>query len=297
MSLPNLGLAIIGDEVGSSLDEMILFCHDHSLHRMDMRAVEGRHLLSMSLQEVSSIFRRIDSASMRVHTFVSPLLDWPAAGQIRGEGQPDFPFDPSECPREDPLIHAFDIATVLGARKIRVSSHLRYPSYQPKDLFGCYERLSDLAATYSVTVEIENEPICNMSSVGDLADYFSSMKAAVAPNRLSRNLRPLVNIANAWAIGKPPTDEEIVSLADRIDLIHVKDYDTRTNSAAPLGEGDIPWVGELKRILSASANSKKPVQELMATVEAHSLRDGRESVGRSVAALRRIASQIGVEVT
>lgn len=297
MSLPSLGLAVIGDEVGTSVDEMISFCREHSIARLDMRTVDGRHLLSMSLQEASSIIRQIESAGLRVHTFVSPLLDWAAAGQATGGGQPDFPFDPSQCPREDPLVHAFDIATVLGARKMRVSSYLRYPGYQPKDLFGRYERLIDLAFTYSVTVEIENEPIGNMSSVSDLADYFASMKAAVAPNPLPRNLRPLVNIANAWAIGKPPTDEEIVSLADRIDLIHVKDYDTRTNSAAPLGEGDIPWVGELKRILSASANSKKPVQELMATVEAHSLRDGQESVGRSVAALRRIASQIGVKVT
>ena len=37
MSLPRLALAVIGDEIGPSLDEMISFCAEHEVRRLDMR--------------------------------------------------------------------------------------------------------------------------------------------------------------------------------------------------------------------------------------------------------------------
>ncbi len=160
MPLPRLALAVIGDEIGPSLEDMISFCQEHDVRRLDMRTVNGRNLLSMGLEEATAIARTIEKAGLQVPTFVSPLLKWPAAGKTAdGGGKVDFAFDPKDCPAEDPLIHAFDLAVVLGASRIRVFSHLRYPGYKPQDLFGRYERLIDLAGTYSVTVEIENEPV------------------------------------------------------------------------------------------------------------------------------------------
>ena len=83
MSLPRLALAVIGDEIGPSLDEMISFCQEHEVRRLDMRTVGGRNLLSMNLEEASSIARTIEKAGLQVPTFVSPLLKWPAEGTGR----------------------------------------------------------------------------------------------------------------------------------------------------------------------------------------------------------------------
>jgi hypothetical protein len=201
MSLPRLALAVIGDEIGPSLDEMISFCHEHEVRRLDMRTVGGRNLLSMTLDEVSGIARTIEKAGLQVPTFVSPLLKWPADGKGAEGGTVDFAFDPADCPGEDPLVHAFDLAIMMGAGRIRVFSHLHYPGYRPQDLFGRYERLLDLALTYSVTVEVENEPVCNIATVTDLAELFDSMAEAMAPNPLPPTFRPLIDIGNAWAAG------------------------------------------------------------------------------------------------
>ena len=119
MSLPRLALAVIGDEISPSLDEMISFCTEHQVRRLDMRTVDGRNLLGMSLQEGGSIARRIEAAGLSVPTFVSPLLKWPAPGKEGADGKVDFAFDPADCPADDPLVHAFDMATVLGAERIR----------------------------------------------------------------------------------------------------------------------------------------------------------------------------------
>lgn len=297
MSLPRLALAVIGDEIGPSLGEMISFCQEHDVRRLDMRTVGGRNLLSMTLEEASSIARTIEKAGLQVPTFVSPLLKWPAEGKdTEGGGKIDFAFDPADCPGDDPLVHAFDLAIILGAGRIRVFSHLRYPGYRPQDLFGRFERLIDLAATYSVTVELENEPVCNIATVTDLAELFASMAEAVDPNPLPLAFRPLVDIGNAWAAGKPPTDAEIAALAPRTDLIHLKDRDSAASRTVPLGDGDIPWARELQRLLAAASVGPTPTREIVASIETHCPQDGRNATARSVAALRRIASEIGVEV-
>lgn len=296
MSLPRLALAVIGDEIGPSLEDMISFCHEHDVRRLDMRTVDGRNLLGMSLDEAGGIARTIEKAGLSVPTFVSPLLKWPADGKPTEGSKVDFAFDPADCPADDPLVHAFDLAVVLGADRIRVFSHLRYPGYEPKDLFGRYERLIDLAGTYSVSVEIENEPVCNIATVTDLAELFTAMTDAVAPNSLALNLRPLIDIGNAWAIGKPPTDSDIVALAPRVDLIHLKDRDTTANRTVPLGDGDIPWAAELTRLLAETTKTEMPTDEILASIETHCPHDGRNATARSVAALRRIAGEIGVEL-
>ena len=296
MSLPRLALAVIGDEIGPSLDEMISFCHEHEVRRLDMRTVDGRNLLGMSLDEAGAVARKIETAGLIVPTFVSPLLKWAAPNKETEGGKVDFAFDPSDCPADDPLVHAFDMATVLGAERIRVFSHLRYPGYKPADLIGRFERLADLALTYSVAIEIENEPVCNIGSITELAEFFTALTEAVEPNPIPPHLRPLVDIGNAWSIGKPPTDAEIAQLAPLVDLIHLKDRDTSAKRTVPLGDGDIPWAAELTRLLTETAKASHPIKEIQASIETHCPQDGRNATARSVAALRRIAAEIGVEV-
>jgi sugar phosphate isomerase/epimerase len=295
-SLPRLALAVIGDEIGPSLEEMISFCHEHEVTRLDMRTLGGRNLLGMSLDEVAGIARTIEKAGLTVPTLVSPLLKWQAPGRASAGGKIDFAFDPADCPADDPLVHAFDMAVVLGAERIRVFSYLTYEGYRPSDLFGAYERLIDLASTYSMTVEIENEPVCNMATVGDLGAFFADLVAAMAPNPLLPVIRPLVDIGNAWAIDKPPSDADIAAVASRVDQIHLKDRDTKARKTVPLGDGDVPWADELRRLLGEVAKAEHGSKEILACVETHCPADARNATSRSVEAFRRICQEVGVEL-
>jgi sugar phosphate isomerase/epimerase len=286
MTLPRLALAVIGDEIGPSLDEMISFCAENDVRRLDMRTVGGRNLMGMSLDEVANVAQTLEKAGISIPTFVSPVLKWPMPGKESAGGKVDFAFDPATCPTDDPLAHAFDVAIVLKARKLRVFSHLRYPGYQPLDLVSRFERLADLAAGYSVDVELENEPVCNVGSVSELAAFF-----AAYPEPRPGAVKPLVDIANGWSIGEPPGDADINALAPYVDAIHLKDRDMTAKRTVPLGDGDIPWADELKRLLRGVT-----APEVLASIETHCPGDGRNATARSVAALRRLAGEIGAEI-
>ena len=137
-----------------------------------------------------------------------------------------------------------------------------------------FERLTDLAADYSVDVEIENEPVCNVgSSAPNSSAFFDEF-----PEPRPGPLKPLLDIGNGWAIGAPPSDADIGALAEHIDAIHLKDRDVTAKRTVPLGDGDIPWADELKRLLRGVK-----VPEVLASIETHCPGDGRNATARSVA--------------
>jgi sugar phosphate isomerase/epimerase len=280
-----LALAVIGDEIGPSVTEMLSFCDENKVRRLDMRTVDGRNLLGMTLDEVDAIGRQLKTAGISVPTFVSPVLKWAAPGKAPAGGKVDFAFDPSTCPTDDPVAHAFDIATVLGASKIRVFTYLRYPGFKPDDLVAPMGRLVDLAERHDTAVEIENEPVCNIGSMPELTGYFASL------GEPSPWLRPLVDIGNSWSMGQPPSDDDFETLGPMVDLIHLKDRDFEAKRTVPLGDGKVPWARELTRLL---AHVTAP--EVVASMETHCPQDGRNATAKSVAALRRIAGEIGVEI-
>lgn len=294
MSPPRLALTFIGDEVGPSLPEMISFCRENDLRRIDMRTVDGRNLLGMKVAEVAVIADTLMDAGIEVTSFVSPVLKWEAPDKTAEGGKVDFAFDPASCPSDDPVAYAFDIALVLRTTRIRVFSYLRYSGYQPLDLKKQIDKFAGLSARDDMVVELENEPVCNIGSVAELATFFAA-QTEKEPNRYNQNrprlLRPLVDIGNSWFMGAPPTAEDIAALAPIVDLIHVKDGDLKAKRGVPVGDGDVPWAMELKRLLEGVT-----VDEVIVSLETHCPGDGRAATAKSVAALRRIAGEIGVEI-
>lgn len=309
MNPRRLALAVIGDEIGPSLDEMISFCAEHDVRRLDMRTVEGRNLLSMQTDEVVAISRRLDQAGLIVPTFVSPVFKWAAPGTVPLAGKVDFAFDPRDCPVSDPLQHAMDVSVILDARNMRIFSYLRHDGFQTKDLSSPgseFERLIGLAVHFDITLQLENEPVCNIGNIAELSAFFTHETAEKDQRELGDRrlddeedaedlsairLRPLVDIANAWSTGETPSDANIARLAPMINAIHVKDRSQAAGRITPLGEGDVPWPAELRRLLGGAK-----VEEVLASIETHCPEDGRNATARSVKALRRLASEIGVEV-
>ena len=311
MTLPRLALSVIGDEIGPSLDEMISFAQEHGLKRLDMRTVDGRNLLSMTKPEVIKISRTLEGAGISVPAFVSPLFKWKAPGKPVPGGKVDFAFDPKQCPVEDPIAHAIQIAVILGAPHMRIFSYLRYGGFSPGDMYtlnGDFGKLHGFAVQYDITLQLENEPVCNIGNIAELAAFFAPAEQQAERDRLEEDeiegeeeedssqpkvtyLRPLVDIANAWSTGERPSDADMAMLAPLTTAIHLKDRDLAAGRTVPLGDGDVPWPAELKRLLDGS-----PAKEVLASIETHCPQDGRNATARSLAGLRRIAAEIGVEV-
>jgi sugar phosphate isomerase/epimerase len=311
MSFPRLQLSVIGDEIGPSLDEMISFAHEHGLKRLDMRTVGGRSLLGMKAEEVIQISRTLENAGITVPAFVSPAFKWRAPGRLMSAGKVDFAFDPEQCPVEDWVSHAMQIAVILGAPHMRIFSYLRYGGFRPPDLGKLTNDLGELlrlASHYDVALQLENEPVCNVGNVAELAAFFREQEEAKRKAKENneqeefekpRNseleesiyLRPLVDIANAWSTGERPSDADIAVLAPLTTAIHLKDRDLSANCTVPLGDGDVPWPKELKRLLGGVK-----AKEVLASIETHCPHDGRNATARSLAGLRRIADEIGVEI-
>jgi sugar phosphate isomerase/epimerase len=308
MTLPRLALSVIGDEIGPTLDEMISFAHEHGVKRLDMRTVNGRNLLAMTKEEVIAISRRLENEGISVPTFVSPMFKWLAPGQTAGTGKVDFAFHPTECPTKEVVTHAMQIAVILGAPHMRIFSYLRYPGFEPLHLWGLNDDLSKLmglASYYDITLQLENEPVCNIGNIAELAHLFDPRNAErqqesedeefeeenADPNSDQIYLRPLIDIANAWATGEKPSDADIGTLAPLTTAIHLKDRDLAAGRTVPLGEGDLPWPTELRRLLSGVK-----AQQVLASIETHCPHDPRNATAKSLAGLRRIAAEIGVEI-
>ncbi len=311
MSLPRLQLSVIGDEIGPTLDEMISFAHEHGLKHLDMRTVEGRNLLGMKTDEVIHLSRTLEKAGLDVPSFVSPAFKWQAPGRAASGDKVDFAFEPAQCPEKNWAEHAMQIAVILGAPHMRIFSYLRFSDFRPihlRRLTTDLPKLESLASHYDITLQLENEPVCNVGTIAELADYFRWANALREKAKLETDeeeefekrgdsrpepiyFRPLIDIANAWAVGERPSDADIAVLAPLTTAIHLKDRDLSTGRAVPFGEGDIPWADELRRLLS-----QVEAKEVLASIETHCPEDGRNATARSIAGFRRIAAEIGVEV-
>ena len=180
-----------------------------------------------------------------------------------------------------------------------------------------------LAGHYDITVQLENEPVCNIGNVAELANFFNPKAAAPVEEALVEDmadgetmvkevaaeveeevldprekdrevviyLRPLVDIANTWATGERPSDDDIASLAPLVTAIHLKDRDLRGRPHRAAGRRQRAVAGRAQ----APAGRRRD-HEVLASIETHCPQDGRNATARSIAGLRRIAAEIGVEI-
>lgn len=283
LEMPRLLLAVIGDEISPSLDDMIDFCAENSVTRLEMRTVGGRNLLGMDLDEIADIAARIHQARLTVPTFVSPILKWPAPGKTARGGKVDFAFDPDSCPTGDPFQHAFDICIMLGATRLRIFTWLKYDDYQPSDLAGPLGQLCELADEYGVDLQIENESVSNVASIADLDVVMRTFS--------HRRIRPLVDISNAYGLDTPPSLEDFKAVAPRTDHISLKDRKLAERRIVPIGQGDVPFDKVLPVLLAGTKS-----REVLASIETHVPSDPRNATRQNVHALRHLAEHLGVEI-
>ena len=315
MTLPRLALSVIGDEIGPSLEEMISFAHEHGLKRLDMRTVGGRNLLGMTTEEVIDISRTLEKAGITVPTFVSPAVQVAGAGQVAGRRQGRFRLRSQAMPgRGSSSTHAIEIAVILGAPHMRIFSYLRYdrlPARRSRRAPRISPSCMGLAGHYDISLQLENEPVCNIGNIAELAAFFIGDRAAVQTVDSGRatmeesdgarrvlDRRQLSSTCGRWSTspmpGRPANGRATTtspSLAPLVTAIHLKDRDlaARPHRAA----------GRRRRAVAGRAQApaeRRRGPEVLASIETHCPQDGRNATARSIAGLRRIAAEIGVEV-
>jgi hypothetical protein len=283
-----LALSVVGDDAGSSLQETILFCQSEGVRLIDIRTIGGREAFSMPLWEATEVASAIENAGLRVQTLHPPLLNVPAGG-------PDTRV-PQGDPKRDPLVYAFDLAIVLGAERIRVGSYQSLGDYRPADLFGKYERLVDLGSQYDVTAVVENEIGGNISSVRHQSEFFSAMARAIDPAEIPPRLKAMLNLADSRAVDCALTGDDLKVLAPHIEGVRAMDWSTASSKYVAVGDGDVPWRGDLARIIAAIAAVEEPPEQLSISVEARGQLDRARSLVRSIEAVRRLAAEFGLKV-
>lgn len=274
-----LTVAVITDEISPDLDACLAFAAEERIERVDVRSIGGINFLSLSGGEQAEVARRIRAAGLTVGCLATPLLKWPAPGKAAARAGDQFGFDAKGRSNAELYEAAFEAASELGTRHLRIFSYLTYDGFRLADLEEPYGELLALAEKYDMWLHVENEPVCNILSVADLE---RAMQAWDHPR-----LRGLLDIGNAYSSGKPPSAAEVASVMPFVDQIHFKDYSARRKAIVATGEGDIPYADLLAGPLRAHAK-----RAVTLTVETHVPDDQPGATRRSLAAVRALAAGI-----
>lgn len=266
-------VAVVTDEVSQDIGTALAFMAEHAVRQVDIRSVDERNVILFDDREMTDLTTRLGDAGVKVGCYCSPLLKWPRSGAKIPPGANFHGFDPGVLPPEDAVPMAFEVANRLGAEQIRIFSYFTYPGFAPQDLDDDLDRLLDLAETHEVTLVMENEHVCNIATLDQLA--------AVVARRAHPRLKGVVDLANHRAARPPAPTAEVLAAAARIaGTVHVKDF-TAAGKFVALGEGIVDH-----RPLLAALREHGPSGPLPFVIETHRPDDGAAVTARSLAALR-----------
>ena len=159
------------------------------------------------------------------------------------------------------------------------------------DFWPALERAAEASlaarAGTGVTACLENEAACFVATSADLAD--------AAGRFASTGLRFIWDPGNSTRRGFPPRRVDFAAFADRISSVHVKDgscdQEDRWSVALLVGEGGTDYPSQLRWLEEAGYDGAL-------TLEPHYCPGGdcTEGMRRSIAALQRVASNVGVDL-
>lgn len=207
------------------------------IEALEMRTAYGANLLMLDLDQARRIRAEADARGLRVEALASPLWKWcrPDAtpGRVDSFG---FPARVPDHERAGWVEKALAVAEALGARYVRVFSHLRVEG----DLTETFDTdplvpwALGRAKEAGIRLLLENEPVCTLS----------------APEQLLHSLRThdglglWLDLGNLHEVGGMSF---VADLAEHADYIHVKDFrmDGGRRVFCPAGSGEVPFKSAL----------------------------------------------------
>lgn len=276
MAEQRIEISVITDEISPSLDDAIRFAAEEGLTSVDLRVVDGVNFMALSPAAMKDCAQRLRHAGLTVRCLATPLLKWPGPDQPWIMTGDQFGFDPKAQTFEAAVATALRAAETFAATHLRIFSYLLYATYRLADLRPALEVLLRHAERAGLTLVLENEHVCNVATVAELADTLTTFDHP--------RLRGVLDIANAYAFGAPPSAADIARAAPFVDIVHLKDYDPDAKRFVTLGTGVVPFNDLLRPIYG---DARRPAPPLV--VETHVPEDRIRATRASLSAARSLA--------
>lgn len=276
-SLPKL--CVISDETGARLDDFLAFAVEVDLGWVEVRGIDGHNPLSLTATQLKDAARKIAAAGLSVAGVATPLFKWPPPGKTaRTEGD-QFGFDRAGRTDMELFEDAIAVADAFETRNMRIFSYLAYDGFKIDDLKRDFDTLLALAERYDKVLRVENEHVCNIAHVSQLADLLEVFDTP--------RLEGIPDVANSYCDSDHPSDKDVARAVKHSTHIHIKDFSIAENRFVRLGDGDVPTAHYLGIMREAAAGTN-----LTLSIETHVPEAPLEATRHSLAELRRIVDDV-----
>ena len=242
----NLHIYAFADEASPRIDEQIKAMVRNGLQGLEVRNVDGENVSAISLDKAREVRKKLDDAGLITWSIGSPL------------GKIDIEKGSFE-EHLDSLRHTLEVASVLGAKNIRMFSFFmpagKDPAIFRNQVMDRLHRMVEVSAGSGIALCHENEK----GIYGDVATRCLDVLTEVP------ELHGVFDPANFVQCGQD-TLEAWEMLKDRINYMHIKDALFSDSSVVPAGKGD-GHVGEVLHAFLAKGGCDMTVEPHLAVFD------------------------------
>lgn len=204
-------LAVVADEIGTTLEEQIKSMKLANIKYIEMRKVNDKYLWEYSKDELKKFKQVLDENDIEVITLDSPV------------GKKPFPYE-----RKMELFDIYlDISKIFNNKYIRIFSNIGR-ELEETEIRENLKRLCEKAKKENIELLMENERATLAESPVDCARLMENID----------NINIIYDLSNAF-LENHKVFEAYENSKERITYIHLRDYDLKKEKYAHLGEGDI----------------------------------------------------------
>jgi sugar phosphate isomerase/epimerase len=282
-------LSYLPDEMKIDFETSLRLGAAWGLRHADIRTVDSVNVLDLTDAEVARTKDLLNHYGMRVAAVATPFFKCMLPGQTEEVlGDMHSARTLSYADHLALLPRGVAVARALGAPLLRIFSFWRQDGvdFWPA-LDAAVHAALDATDGSGVLPCLENEGACFIGTSAELA--------RAARRYSDPRFKFIWDPGNSTHSGMTPRGEDFAVFAGRIAQVHLKDglYDPATGKAAAtvLGAGGTDYHTELRRLQAAGYDEAL-------TLEPHYCPDGDcvEGMRQSVAAIRRIAAEVGVDL-
>lgn len=281
-------ISYLPDEMDVGFEQSLEIGAKLGLTCVEMRSVDGKNVIDLNDDEVERAKKLLDQYEMTVSALATPFLKCTMPGLTANSGGPMHQAREMSYEEHLGLIkRGTEIAKFFDTNLMRLFSFWQVDGVDYWDALNkAVSECLDLVEGTGVGLSLENEGACFIGTTEHLAE------AALRLN--DPRLTFIYDPGNSARTGMAPRARDFAIFGDRIGLVHIKDgsYDRDTGESAGtlIGEGEVGYVSELKRI---ATKYDGPL-----TLEPHYAPGGDTVQGMrdSVAALRSLAEQAGIKL-
>jgi sugar phosphate isomerase/epimerase len=219
-------ISFINDEFSDDIYQCIDFCHKNKIEYIELRKINGTNIANLTAAEISNIAKVLKQNKINVSCIASPFLKW----NLSGDANNDFNFKKSHSDQEY-LDFLQDVAVEFGTQNIRIFSYLKDVAFDFDHFSNYLHRIDNSLGNSNIKLLLENEHICNISTINDLYCFFNMNSF--------KNISPLVDLGNSRENIVSVT--ELKNVAETCHYYHIKDYSNASGGYVSLGQGDIDF--------------------------------------------------------